>query len=356
MAQENRMDLGGISLENLFTDEVIEKEEKTEETEVSGTDEKERKTEDIPENVSKEGNPKDEGNESGDDPDNSEGDSESEISLFHQLNEEFGIELEDEFKEDYDGIKGYVQKVGSELATRQLNELFERFPVAAELIDYMASGGDPQKFFESGIPDMSNLTLTEENESMQEKVMRMKLRDDGFEEADITERIEAYKSAAMLYKESEAALKILKKRQENETEQMRREREEAERLQNEEYNRFVANTSEVIKKGTLANVQIPEKEKKAFLEFIFRPVDKTGRTQRELQREKLSLEQRLELEYLVYKGLNIGDVIVAKKQTQNLAHLRKNAEKEASKMQRNGASPQKQKTALPEGYSLDSLF
>lgn len=351
MQKENAMDLGGISLENLFTDEVIE----TKETKVEDRIENEEEEKDtglsdeIPQ-------PGEEQDKDIPEPTDGEGDGESEVSLFHQLNEEFGIETEESFNEDYNGIKGYVQKVGTELATRQLNELFERFPVAAELIDYMASGGDPQKFFETGIPDLSNLQLTEENEPMQEKVMRMKLRDDGFEEADINERIEAYKSAAMLHKESEAALKVLRKRQESDNEQMKVETEREQRQQQDEYNRFVSDTSEVIKKGTLANVQIPEKEKKAFLEFIFRPVDKQGRTQREVQREKLSLEQRLELEYLVYKGLNIGDVIVAKKQTQNLAHLRKNAEKEASKMQRNGSSPQKQKTALPEGYSLDSLF
>lgn len=346
------MNLGGISLENLFTDEVItETEDAKKKEEPENKDPEAKKDGDDPEGSQE----AEDTQGSGDDPEN-KADEETEVSLFHQLNEEFGIELEDEFNEDYDGIKGYVQKVGTELATRQLNELFERFPVAAELIDYMSSGGDPRKFFESGIPDLSNLTLTEDNESMQEKVMRMKLRDDGFDESDIDERIEAYKSAAMLHKESEAALKILKKRQETEMEQMRLEKEREENEQKEEYQKFVSDTSEVIKKGTLANVQIPEKEKKAFLEYIFRPVDKTGRTQRELQREKLSLEQRLELEYLVYKGLNIGDVIIAKKQTQSLAHLRKNAEKEASSMQRNGKSPQKQKTALPEGYSLESLF
>lgn len=342
-------DFSGISFNSLFQDEVIDQTDTKEENE----DKDQNSKEIVDQNTEEVENKTDETQASNDD--ESEGGDESTVSLFQQLNEDFGLELEGEFKEDYEGIKGYVQKAGSEIAARQLNELFEKFPVAAEFIDYLASGGKPQNFFETSIPDLGNLEVNEENEAMQEKIVRMKLRDDGLDDSDIDERIEAYKSAALLHNESQAALKIMKKRRESEILEQQREQQEQERLAQEEYRLFVENTQSVIKKGDLANVRIPEKEKKSFLEFIFKPVDKSGRTQREVMREKLTLEQRLELEYLVYKGLNVGDIITAKKQTQNLAHLRKNAEKEASANQRNGATVTKPKPALPDGYSLKDL-
>lgn len=348
-------DFTGMDFNSLFQDEVIEtKEEKKEEEQEKQEKTPEQVTGQTDETTSNAENEDNENSQGNDGEDGDEG-GESEVSLFQQLNEDFGLELEGEFNEDYEGIKGYVQKAGSEIAARQLNELFERFPVAAEFIDYLATGGKAENFFESSIPDLGNLEIAEDNESMQEKIVRMKLRDDGLEDADINERIEAYKSAALLHNESQAALKILKKRKESEIAESQRAQEEQRQREEQEYREFVESTQSVIKKGELANVRIPEKEKKSFLEFIFKPVDKTGRTQREVVREKLTLEQRLELEYLVYKGLNVADIITAKKQTQNLAHLRKNAEKEASANQRKGATVNKPKPALPEGYSLKDL-
>lgn len=279
--------------------------------------------------------------------------------LFSQLNQDFGFEFEGEFKEDYDGIKDYVGKASEELSKRNLEELFRQFPAMAEMFDFVMQGGTEEQYFNlrKETVDFSSLEIKDTDEVTQERILRIKLSEEGYDEAEINAKIDAYKSAVILKDEAKSALKLLVKKQaqkkNDELSYIQKEAEENER----KYREFVQSTQSVISKGTLMNIQIPEKDKKAFVEFIFQPIDKSGRSARDIAREKMTLEERLELEYLVFKGMKVDNLILSKKQTTSLSHLRKNADKETAQASRSGQSAQRLNTSgIPAGMTINDLI
>lgn len=349
MSTEKQNPLQGVTIQQMFQDEPIVDETNKDQTQDPPGDDADENKDQSPA-LDENGNEiKDNADEPKDEP----------VDLFSQLNQEFGFEFEEEFQEDYDGIKTYMSKASEELAKRQLEELFTAYPAAAQFFDFLSKGGSEEQFFnfKQNTVDFQNLTIVEGDEAMQERIIRMKLTEDGFEEDEIKAKLESYKSAVLLEGEAKSALKVLKKRDESRQAELMRQQEEEAQASHREYQELITSTQNIVKKGVLQNVQIPEKEKKGFIDFLFAPVDKTGKTKRDVSRETLTLEQKLELEYLVYKGMKLSDLITAKKQTQDLSHLRKNADKENAQQQRNGQSSKQQKIAgLPEGMTFQDMF
>lgn len=302
-------------------------------------------------------NPPAEGGEGGEG-NGDDADTGDEPGLFAQLNQDFGFEFEEDFQEDYDGIKGYVTKASEEVAKRNLEELFVQFPAMAEMFDFVMRGGTEEQFFNlrKEEVDFSTIQLTDTDEATMEKVVRLKMVADGYSEDEIQEKLEVYKSAAILKSEAESALKMLTKRQAQKKAESIAENERKVAEEKRMYEEFVQSTVATINKGTLKNIQIPEKDKKAFEAFIFQPVDKQGRAARDVVREKMTLEEKLELEYLVFKGLKLSDIIVAKKTTQDLSHLRKNVDKENSQSSRNGNSARKSVAGLPADMKITDII
>src|SRR5690606_2864312 len=138
-----------------------------------------------------------------------EGDDLSEPNLFSQLNQDFGFEFEDELSEDYDGIKTYVTKASEELSKRNLEELFTHYPQMAEMFDFVMRGGTEEQYFNlrKEAVDYSTLEIKDTDEATQERVVRLKLAEDGYDEDEIKSKVEAYKSAAILKEEAKSALK-----------------------------------------------------------------------------------------------------------------------------------------------------
>lgn len=343
---EKQNPLQGVTIQQMFQDEPI-----VDETQKDQDDPKDIVTDPPVEDPADPQDPQD--------PNPTNDPAEDPADLFSQLNQEFGFEFEEGFEEDYDGIKTYMGKASEELAKRQLEELFTQYPAAAEFFDFLTKGGSEEQFFnyKQNTVDFKNLTIAEGDEAMQERIIRMKLTEDGFDEDEIKAKLESYKSAVLLEGEAKSALKVLKKRDESRQQEMLRQQEEEAIASQREYQELISSTQNIVKKGVLQNVQIPEKEKKGFVDFLFAPVDKTGKTKRDVSRETLTLEQKLELEYLVYKGMKLNDLIVAKKQTQDLSHLRKNADKENAQQQRSGQSTKQQKIqGLPDGMTFQDMF
>lgn len=355
MAEEKQNPFEGVSFQDLIDDSNVETvpEKKQEEKQEQEKSEEHDDPKDTPLD-------KIEDDEEGDDPLNDPAD-ESEETLFDQLNKEFGFEIQESFNEDYDGIKTYVSKAGQELAKKEFEKLFEDFPEIADYIAHVENGGNPKDFYKSMSESfsMSNIEITDDNEDVQVSVIRQKLLSDGLDKEDVDEKIESYKSAALLKKEAESALKILVKREELQKKADREQYEQNQKLEQEKYNKQLEEITGVIKSGVLANVQVPEKDKQGFYNFLFQPVDKSGITQRDLALKSMDTKQKLELEYILYKKLDIRNLILAKKQEKDLTFLRKQADKEKSEGQRRSTQSVRKdapKSVLPEGVTISDFL
>ena len=65
-----------------------------------------------------------------------------------------------------------------------------------------------------------------------------------------------------------------------------------------------------------------ERDKAKFIEFISAPIDKQGRTQRDLAASKLNLEQQLAMDFLLFKGVDLKKFVDAKAGTKQALSLR----------------------------------
>lgn len=170
----------------------------------------------------------------------------------------------------------------------------------AELDEFVRNGGKVEDYFSvTADIDYDNFDLT--NESNQKQIVRQLLAEKGFSEKYITRRIEKYEDAGILEDEAEDALEamkdISKKKKEELLESQKKDNED--RVANQQ--RFVDNVVGEIKAlKDIRGINIPEKDKKALLEYIFK-ADSSGKTQYQKDYSK-SVKNLIESAYFTMKG------------------------------------------------------
>lgn len=83
----------------------------------------------------------------------------------------------------------------------------------------------------------------------------------------------------------------------------------------------------VVDTGKLHSVQLPETDRAKFYDYIASTVGNTGKSQYQLDFESMSPEQQLETQYIVYKRLNLDDVIKSRVKQEQADAIRARAQK-----------------------------
>lgn len=362
----DKLDLSKVSLQSLFTDDPLSPDEPE-----NPQDPKDTQEPADPKEPKEPQNPKDTQDNPGDstdpvdpaDPDEpgDPGDSDEdqdEKTMFQVLQERLGFEIEGEFQEDYDGLVEFTKKTAEKMLEAELGELFTAMPDVAEYMSYRQNGGDPAKFFQKAVTqvDFDTLELKEDDDATNSMVVAELLKKQGFTPEEIRETLEDYKDTGILYKQATKARPKLAKAQVEEKQavlqaqaQERKQAEEQARKQWEEI-------QSTINSGVVQGFVIPEADKKSFFEWMAKPVDQSGRTQRHLAREKMSNEQMLAMEYLFYKGFDLNKLVQNTKNTQQANNLRNKLQKStsgASVRMKSGAQTSARGVKLP---GLNELF
>ena len=102
-------------------------------------------------------------------------------------------------------------------------------------------------------------------------------------------------------------------------EQQRQSNIEQQKVQKEFWD-GVADTIE--KSQEFAGITIPQRDKNKFFNYISKPVDQEGRTQRDLDHSNAEIDVKLAIDYLMYKGFDINSLISKKAKTQSTRTLR----------------------------------
>lgn len=244
---------------------------------------------------------------------------EEEIPLVKELATQLGYEFEEEFEDTPEGIGQLVRKGAEKMAEQFIDDYFEQQPVAKNLYEYLAAGGDPDKFIKTVFPeiDYNKIELTDD-ERQQEQIVSAELRLKGYSNEDIQAEIEDFKTGGILENKAKRALGTLKKHQETERANLIKRQEEDNQKAFEEAENFWNGINQTITKSTqFKGFKIPEVDKSKFFDYLSKPV-KDGKSQRDLSVEQADVETRLAIDYLLYKGFNIND-LVAKKAKDNQA-------------------------------------
>ena len=245
-----------------------------------------------------------------------------ETGMFSTLGAKLGYEVEGDFSEDYDGLAAYTTAVGEQIAKEQLEKIFASMPDVQEYFEYRANNGDPLKYFEAQQAEMDYGNVDLNNEAIQKRVVIDGMRQQGFTDEDITRMVESYEDAGILADNAGIYLKQLQATQGQRKEQLLAQQQQQAAQQRAEAEAYWNSVHETINTGSLKGMQIPQRQRGKFYEWMTTPVTDQGYTQRDLDRQNIDQETALAVEYLLYQGFDLKKLAGNAAATQKVSSLK----------------------------------
>ncbi len=375
MAKKSTLDLSDVTLDNLIGDTPLDDDLDQDELDQNDDNDDDNQDDDIDDDQNDNDNDSDDDDsdtgdddDSDNDDDNSddqdddddEGDEEdedSEDSVIAELTKHLGIELPEgeKFEDSVEGLKKFMETASEQIAYAQLQSVFEAVPDVQEYMNYRLNGGDPEQYLSAvKSTDYSSVEIKEENVSVQKQVIREDLKRQGFEDEEINEVLEDYEETGLLYKHSQKSQKRLVNQDKKRKEQMLEEQKAAAEEQRKKNAETWQKVQDTIQKGELQGVVIPKTERRKFFDWMSKPIDQQGNTARSKARGEMDMDTMLALEYLLYKKMNLNDLVTRKANTQNAQSLKDRLKTNGtSKRLPNSRTKAQRSTKLPD---LKDLF
>jgi len=265
--------------------------------------------------------------------------------------EKLGYDTENEYDDTTDGLLQLTQDVGSQIAEDQLDQLFEKFPLVKNHLQYVLSGGDSQQFMKAYDPnnDYSKMNVSEEDVVSQRSVLSDYFKAKGHEDDFIQEILEDYKDSGKLFDKATRAQEALAKSQSKTREQMLEGQKTQQAENNKKQKEFWNGVYDTIENSNeFAGLTVPKREKTKFFNYISSPVTREGQTQRDLDHGNAEMEVKLAIDYLMFKGFKLDDIIKTKAKTSNAKSLRDKISKNEEKIR-----SAKKATRRPRGGAID---
>lgn len=220
------------------------------------------------------------------------------VNFFDSLSEQLGwsdVEDEDKPKTAEDLIEYFKDVIEENSVPQYASEEVEK------LDEFVRNGGNLKDYFSIDADiDLDNIKV-EDNEINQKLVVKEFLKEKGFSAKQIDKKITKYEDAGILEDEAVDALEALKdikaERKEKLLEEQQKSAREAQKQQQTFFNNVV---SEIKGMDSIYGIEIPEKDKRALLEYIFKP-DAEGVTKYQKDYAK-SLKNLITSAYFTMKG------------------------------------------------------
>lgn len=220
------------------------------------------------------------------------------VNFFDSLSEQLGwsdVEDEDKPKTAEDLIEYFKDVIEENSVPQYASEEVEK------LDKFVRNGGNLKDYFSIDADiDLDNIEV-EDNEINQKLVVKEFLKEKGFSAKQIDKKITKYEDAGILEDEAVDALEALKdikaERKEKLLEEQQKSAREAQKQQQTFFNNVV---SEIKGMDSIYGIEIPEKDKRALLEYIFKP-DAEGVTKYQKDYAK-SLKNLITSAYFTMKG------------------------------------------------------
>lgn len=303
----NENEFEGASEE--LTDEELEELRKGN----KGNKEEEEDVDDPKNKPSKKSKPEDneeeeeeeEGNEPNNDPDNDIDNNQGEdiesnavTSFFEALSDKMGWELDEdeEIPQTPEELVEYFKDVIEE------NSVPQYASEEVEALDnFVKNGGNLRDYFQiDGDLDLEEINI-EDSEVNQKLVIKEFLKEKGFNAKQIEKKLTKYEEAGLLEDEATDALEALRDIKEQKKQELLEAQEKrAKELKKRQQEQFNTVVSELKGMDNIRGIKIPQKDKQALLEYIFKPTA-DGKTQYQKDYSK-SMKNLLESAYFTMKG------------------------------------------------------
>ena len=306
MPGNNENEFEGASEE--LTDEELEELRKGN----KGNKEEEEDVDDPKNKPSKKSKPEDneeeeeeEDNEPNNDPDNDIDNNQGEdiesnavTSFFEALSDKMGWELDEdeEIPQTPEELVEYFKDVIEE------NSVPQYASEEVEALDnFVKNGGNLRDYFQiDGDLDLEEINI-EDSEVNQKLVIKEFLKEKGFNAKQIEKKLTKYEEAGLLEDEATDALEALRDIKEQKKQELLEAQEKrAKELKKRQQEQFNTVVSELKGMDNIRGIKIPQKDKQALLEYIFKPTA-DGKTQYQKDYSK-SVKNLLESAYFTMKG------------------------------------------------------
>lgn len=225
-------------------------------------------------------------------------------ALFDAIAEELEWEFDDDEEEEkpktVEELVNYFKEVIKEQSVPQYaNE------DVAKLDEFVRNGGDLNDYF-TLTPEIDYENFDTTIESNQKQIVKVLLAEKGFNEKQITRKIEKYEDAGILEDEAEDALEAMKEIEETKKEQLLEDQRKQHEQMVARQQKFMDDVvGEINAMKDIRGIKVPEKDKKALLTYIFK-ADANGKTQYQKDYSK-SVKNLIESAYFTMKGDTLLD-------------------------------------------------
>lgn len=294
-----------------------------------------------------------------DDDDNSGNIGDGDDSIISSIAKSLGYELEKEYAETEEGLAEFTKDIAQNIAEDQLDGLFKQFPLVQKHLDFVLAGGDPEKFFDAYNPRTSfeNIELEQEDSRTQKYMITEFLRTKGHDDEFIKDMINDYEDSGKLYDRAKVAQRNLANIQKQEREGLVRQQQEQQQRAQQENERFWEGVASTIQEGReFAGIRIPDREKAKFFDYISEPINDNGQTRRDKDYAEANLEAKLALDYLMYKGFNLKDIINVKAKTESAVSLKEKIKQNEERVRSMQTNDKKGKKFDADNLDLKALF
>lgn len=246
-----------------------------------------------------------EDNEPNNDPNNDIDDNQGEdiesnavTSFFEALSDKMGWELDEdeEIPQTPEELVEYFKDVIEE------NSVPQYASEEVEALDnFVKNGGNLRDYFQiDGDLDLEEINI-EDSEVNQKLVIKEFLKEKGFNAKQIEKKLTKYEEAGLLEDEATDALEALRDIKEQKKQELLEAQEKrAKELKKRQQEQFNTVVSELKGMDNIRGIKIPQKDKQALLEYIFKPTA-DGKTQYQKDYSK-SVKNLLESAYFTMKG------------------------------------------------------
>lgn len=315
--------IAGDGVDTVAIDEIekpveeVKEEVKPEET----TDE----LEDIEDKVEETEETEDVQKETDDDVEPSDDTENTDDTVVSEVLSKLGYEVDQAYEDTSEGLAEMTKDIASQMADDRIDQVLEAFPLVKQHLQYVLNGGQSENFMQAYDPnlDYNRIELAEDDSRSQKAILSDYFITKGHDKEFIKEMIEDYEDSGKLHNKAEAARQALGKVQAQQKEQMVAKQREALEVQHKEQQDFWNGVSETIQNSTeFEGLRVPEREKAKFFDWLSRPVQQNGYTQRDIAHANSSMETKLAVDYLMYKGFNLESIINSKAKTKAATSLR----------------------------------
>lgn len=229
-------------------------------------------------------------------------------TLIDDLQSQMGIEFtEDELKDlsedSVESITALVKLASDKKGKETLDNLFTENPDLHQAFLYKKANGSLDGFGkESSFPDYSDYSL--EDLANQKEIYTKYLELKGTDPEDIKGLIELAEDKNILESKAKSALEAVNKFYTNKKEEFTKSLQAKLETERKETEAMVLEVNKTLDAGKVLGIKLTPKEIKEFKEYFTKPVDKSGKTAKDLADESLTLEQELYIEWLKKTGFS----------------------------------------------------